>query len=157
MNERTGGGRVAAIYLTDAEGGAPRSRESARALQGAGLEGDRYEKRRGTFSKKKLDPGQQITLIESEAVEKVIADGVDIGQGRHRRNVETSGLRLNDLVGKTFQVGEATLLGHRLCHPCGYLAKKIGADMVSILENAGGLRAEIVSGGEIRVGDSIVI
>ncbi len=157
MSDKARGGHVAGIYLVDQEGAEPHAQKSVKAVTGAGLAGDRYEKLQGTFSKKEIDPGQHITLIESEAVARVIADGVDIGEGRHRRNLETTGVRLNDLVGKTFQVGEVTLHGHRLCHPCAYLAKVTGEDMITLLKDAGGLRAEIVSGGEICVGDSIVI
>lgn len=157
MNDNAGSGHVAAIYLTENEGGELQSLDSVRALQGAGLESDRYQKRRGTFSKEKMEAGQQITLIESEAVQRVIAGGVDIGSGKHRRNIETTGVSLNELVGETFQVGEVTVRGIRLCHPCAYLSKIVGEDMITLLKNAGGLRGEIVDDGMIRVGDSIAI
>ena len=151
-------GRVHAIYLTLDGGGDAEARDEVKAIAGAGLEGDRYGRNAGTFSKPmRKDPGQQLTLIEAEVLRALGGRGIDLAPGQHRRNIETEGIDLNALVGATFRVGGATIRGMRLCHPCGYLSKKVGANMIEHLENAGGLRCEIVTGGAIRVGDPIVI
>ena len=74
-----------------------------------------------------------------------------------RRNVITRGLQLNELTESTFRVGEVTLRGVRLCEPCAYLEEITGLPVLKPLVNRGGLRAEILTGGTIRVGDSLEV
>jgi MOSC domain-containing protein YiiM len=73
-----------------------------------------------------------------------------------RRNIVTRGVRLNDLCGKRFRVGEAVFEGLELCEPCTLLAKRTHREVLRFLRGNGGLRARIVRTGVIRVGDSIV-
>jgi MOSC domain-containing protein YiiM len=131
--------------------------ESAVAVAGRGLEGDRYYLGIGAFSRWPGE-GRQVTLIEAEAVDAVRADaGVDLSDGRHRRNLVTRGVRLADLLGRRFRIGDGVLLrGQRLCAPCRYLDRLVGADVYRAMRGRGGLRAEIVTGGVIHVGDAIV-
>jgi MOSC domain-containing protein YiiM len=72
-----------------------------------------------------------------------------------RRNILTRGVRLNDLVGREFSVGEVRLRGIRLCEPCSHLAGLTGRNVIPAFTHRGGLRAQILSGGTIRVGDGI--
>jgi MOSC domain-containing protein YiiM len=72
-----------------------------------------------------------------------------------RRNIVTDGVSLNDLVGKEFYVGEVRIRGIRLCEPCSYLAKISFPEILKGLVHKGGLRAQILSEGLIRVGDTI--
>jgi len=44
----------------------------------------------------------------------------------------------------------------KLCEPCGYLDRLTGKKMVEAFRHRGGLRAEVISGGMLRVGDPIV-
>jgi MOSC domain-containing protein YiiM len=69
--------------------------------------------------------------------------------------VVTRGVPLNHLVGHEFQVGAARLMGMRLCEPCQYLEDLTTKGLLTGLIHRGGLRANIVSGGAIRVGDSV--
>jgi MOSC domain-containing protein YiiM len=125
-----------------------------RAIAGAGLEGDRYCRERGTFSKKL--PTNQITMIEEEALEAAARDyGVEIAADESRRNVLTCGLALNHLVGREFQIGDVRLRGLKLCEPCTHLQQLTGKPMIKALQHRGGLRAKILSGGVIKVGDRI--
>lgn len=129
--------------------------EEVRAVEGRGLEGDRYFDRAGTWSSRP-GTGREITLIESEAVEAAARDyGLNLFPGDARRNLVTTGVSVNHLVGKEFVVGEVRLRGMRLCEPCEHLADLTGQPVVPALVHRGGLRAEIVSGGFIRVGDPI--
>ena len=90
-------------------------------------------------------------------VEAAASDyGLRLTPGNARRNVVTTGVSLNHLVGREFTVGEARLRGMRLCEPCEHLAELTGQPVVKALIHRGGLRAEIVSGGVIRVGDPIL-
>ena len=147
-------GQVIAIYTGDS-GQALKSHQSATAIAGRGLEGDRYSGKTGTFSKKdRVD--QQVTLIEIESIEAMKRDyGVEIAAGDARRNLVTRGVALNHLVGHQFRVGQVVLEGIKLCEPCGHLAKLTSEEVRQALVHRGGLRARIVSGGQISVGDPI--
>jgi MOSC domain-containing protein YiiM len=146
-------GKVEAIFLAG-ERGAPRTEvEAVRAVAGMGLEGDRYFGHiRGGG---KRDPERQVTLIEAEAVDAVRATGAALAPGDARRNLVTRGVRLNELVGRTFRVGEALLRGIERCDPCSRLTRLTYRGVERDLRDRGGLRAEILESGEIRVGDSV--
>ena len=149
-------GRVESIHISAAAEATMRSVEQVMALAGVGLEGDRYATRSGSFSAKPK-PGRQITLIEAEAIEALERElGMVLAPGETRRNLITRGVALNHLVGREFTVGGVRLLGHELCEPCGDLARMTGKPQILPgLVHRGGLRAEILEGGLIRVGDSV--
>src|SRR5690349_8084963 len=131
------------------------SLESVRAIVGKGLEGDRYFKGTGTFS---AEPGsgREITLIEMEAIEALRRDyGIELAPAHARRNLVTRSVALNHLVGQEFKVGDVIVRGTRLCEPCSHLEKLTARGVTRGLIHRGGLRAEIVAGGVIRVGDPI--
>lgn len=134
------------------------ARESVRAIAGAGLEGDRYGEGKGSFSAKP-DPRQQCTLIEQEALEAVARDyEIELSHADTRRNILTKGVGLNHLVGREFSIGAVRLKGAELAEPCGHmqtLCDKEGARKALI--HRGGLRCEVLSDGEIRVGDAVVV
>jgi MOSC domain-containing protein YiiM len=67
----------------------------------------------------------------------------------------THGIRLNDLVGVEFRVGEVRLRGICLCEPCTHLAKLSFPETLEGLAHKGGLRAQILSAGKMRVGDRV--
>jgi MOSC domain-containing protein YiiM len=147
-------GRVESIHLAVSAEAAMRAVPEAQALAGVGLDGDRYATRTGSFSAKPK-PGRQITLIEAEAIEALERElGLALAPGETRRNLVTRGVALNHLVGRDFSVGEVRLHGHELCEPCGDLARMTGKPQILPgLIHRGGLRAEILEGGVIRVGD----
>jgi hypothetical protein len=149
-------GRVVGIFVV-AEATAPLASVSeVRAEPGRGLQGDRYWLGQGTFWKR--EPDYEVTLIESEALEALAAEtGTKVEPREARRNLATRGVRLNDLVNRCFRVGEATLVGIRLCEPCGHLERLTGQTLRPALLGRGGLRAGIVTGGLIRVGDAIEV
>ena len=64
-------------------------------------------------------------------------------------------MALNHLVGREFSVGEVRLRGMRLNEPCNHLASLTDEKVKQGLVHRGGLRADIVSGGVIRVGDAV--
>ncbi|MBP7619238.1 MAG: MOSC domain-containing protein [Geothrix sp.] len=149
-------GRVEAIHITPSAEAAMRSVEQVTALAGVGLEGDRYATRTGSFSARPK-PGRQLTLIEAEAIEALEFElGLVLTPGETRRNLVTRGVALNHLVGREFTVGSVRLRGHELCEPCADLARMTGKPQILAgLVHRGGLRAEILEGGPIRVGDLI--
>jgi MOSC domain-containing protein YiiM len=148
---------VLSIHIAPTAATAMTSIREVRAVVGRGLEGDRYANRLGTYSK---DPGsgRDVTLIESEAIEALKRDyHVELGAGESRRNIVTQGISLNHLVNKDFRVGEVVLRGTRLCEPCAHLEQLTVKGALTSLIHRGGLRAEIVTGGTIRVGDSVIV
>ena len=148
-------GSVIAIYVASTAEGLPHAVERVRALPGRGLDGDRYAAGIGTFSTHK---GQRdVSLIESEAIEAFEREsGASVSAAESRRNVLTRGVRLNDLVGKEFQVGNVRMLGLRLCEPCTHLVRltKQPATLRGLVHR-GGLYAAILNEGDLAVGDSI--
>jgi len=128
---------------------------NARAVVGKGLEGDRYFNKAGTYSN---DPGsgRDITLIEIEAIEALRRDyEIELDPSQARRNIVTQGVALNHLVDREFKIGEVILRGTRLCDPCSHLEKLTRKGVMRGLIHRGGLRAEIISGGTLRPGDTI--
>jgi MOSC domain-containing protein YiiM len=151
-----GEGRVVGIFVGPEATAALASVQEVRAEPGRGLEGDRYWLGQGTFWKR--EPDYEVTLIETEALEALAAEtGTKVESREARRNIATRGVRLNDLVNRCFRVGEATLAGIRLCEPCGHLERLTGQTLRPALVGRGGLRAGIVTGGLIRVGDAIEV
>jgi MOSC domain-containing protein YiiM len=147
-------GIVAAIHIGPERLQPMISVPEVHAVAGAGLEGDRYCRQQGTFWKK--SPSTQLTLIEAEALEAAARDyGFEIAAQESRRNLLTCGMALNHLVGREFQIGDVRLRGLKLCEPCSHLQKLTGKQVIKALRHRGGLRAEILSSGAIKVGDVI--
>ena len=148
-------GVVLAIHVAPAAGAPTVSVEEARAVPGRGLEGDRYFERIGTYSRQR-GSGRAITLVEDEAIEAICQEvGIELPLGGTRRNVVTRGVPLNHLVDRDFRIGDVLLHGTRLCEPCGHLERLTQKGVRRALVHRGGLRADIVTEGIIRVGDSV--
>ena len=147
---------VVGIYTASISGSRLRLVPRAELEAGKGLVGDRYYLGVGTFSKKIMAPDAAITLIESEEIERFNSnEQAAHSPGEFRRNVVTRGIKLNDLVGKRFLVGAALLEGKRLCEPCAHLARLVRAPVVEGMVHRAGLRAQILTGATVRVGDEI--
>jgi MOSC domain-containing protein YiiM len=121
--------------------------DEAIAIPGRGLEGDRYAAGTGTFGSGR--PGSALTLVDAAVLESL---GRDVD---HRRNVVVRGTDLNALVGREFMLGEIRCRGRRLCEPCAHLDRLNGGGILRPLVHRGGLRADIISDGTIRVGDRL--
>ena len=120
--------------------------DSASALAGKGLQGDRH------FHGEGAKPGEALTLIEAEVLEDVGLTGA-----QSRRQVMVRGVPLNDLVGRRFRVGEVECLGVELCEPCLHLQQMTRPGIIKELVHRGGLNADILNDGRIRVGDLVII
>jgi MOSC domain-containing protein YiiM len=126
------------------------------AVAQRGLEGDRYWSSRGSFSRWP-GAGRAVSLVEAEALDAAFAEtGIDLRNGRSRRNIVTRGVRLDDLNGKPFRIGGALLLGVRACAPCAFLERLTQPGAFAALKGRGGLRAEVLEDGVIRCNDAIV-
>jgi MOSC domain-containing protein YiiM len=149
-------GSLLAIGITTTGSQPMESRQRVTAITGQGLEGDRYANGQGTFQKGPAKPLEQVTLIEREALQSAARDySVNITHLDTRRNLLTADVPLNHLVGKEFCIGEVILRGVELCEPCGHLEKLTYPNIKQSLLHRGGLRAEVVQGGHLQVGDEI--
>lgn len=148
-------GRLVGIYTT-AEAGKPLTPSTEmRAIEGVGLEGDRYATEVGTYSDRPA-PHRQVTFVEREVIASVNSEaGIALGEDETRRNLVTEGVPLLHLIGQTFRVGDVVFRGIKSCPPCAYLEELTRPGVRAALANRGGLRAEIVQGGTLRIGDEI--
>ena len=143
------GGRVEGIFVSPVATELPAPVEAVRAEAGHGLVGDRYFAGTGTYSDYPDPTGRDLTLIEAGALE-----GAGIGGAQSRRNVVVSGLALGELVGKRFRVGDVECYGQRLCEPCAHLQSLTHPGVLRALVHTG-LRADLLTSGEIRVGAAV--
>ena len=147
-------GTVISINIASKAEGPMQSVNEVRAIPGKGLEGDRYFFRQGTFYKPQ--PDREVTLIEAEAIEALRREfDIDFALSGTRRNVVTRGVPLNHLVGREFWIGEVKARGLRLCEPCAHLQRLSHPKVLPGLVHRGGLRAQILSEGMIRVGMTV--
>ena len=148
-------GRVVAIQITSRAGEEMVAVDEVRAVAGKGLQGDRYLNQTGKFSDRP-GPARQLTLIELESLEALQRENATtLSPLESRRNIVTRGVPLNHLVNRRFRLGEVVARGIRLCEPCEYLEEITQKKVISGLMHRGGLRAEILEGGTVRIGDSI--
>ncbi len=136
-------GVVEGIFVGPIDEGPLAPADEVEVETGAGIVGDRYG-------------DKDITLFEAEAIEGLQADtGIELQPNEIRRNVMTRGVSLNDLLGHRIRVGEVEAVVTELCHPCSHLQKLTQPGVLKGLVNRGGLNADVVKGGAIRVGDSL--
>jgi hypothetical protein len=151
-------GKLEAIFIGPIKAGPMQQVETAQAMAGEGLAGDRYCSGSGTFSKGPAKPGnkyyprdRQITLIEAEALEAAARDcDVTIQAAQSRRNLLVRGVPLNHLIEREFTIGQV-----RMCEPCGHLEKLSVPGVEKVLLHRGGLRAEILTTGTLQAGDPV--
>tara|TARA_Y100000590_G_scaffold151522_1_gene174107 strand:- start:2277 stop:2717 length:441 start_codon:yes stop_codon:yes gene_type:complete len=124
----------------------------AQAVAKKGLVNDRHYKDNN-------DKKCQVTLIEIENIEDYnLRFGTSIPPINFRRNIITKGIKLNELIGKEFDIGKVKVKGHDLCRPCISLQTTLGKEnVIKEFLRKGGLRCEILIGGIISVGDKIKI
>ena len=130
--------------------------EVATAHAGRGLDGDRYTAGAGTFSPRAdRRPGYDLTLMAAEVLDELTAAGQTVDFAATRRNVLTRGIDVNALVGRTFRIGDVLCEGRRLCEPCVHLDRLSGPGLLRPLIHKGGLRADILTDGKVRLGAPI--
>lgn len=151
----TVGGRIEAIFIAPHAGAPMRQLDQARAIAGRGLEGDRYAAGEGTFSVAG-GRGNDLTLIAGEVLDALpLPDGGPLSGAETRRNLVTRGVDLDALIGRRFRIGEMELVGRRRCEPCAHLQRLTRPGVLRALVHRGGLRADVLSTGTLRVGDAV--
>jgi MOSC domain-containing protein YiiM len=136
-------GTVEQIAITPEESALPGTVREVE-VGAKGMVGDRYAE------------AGDITLIEAEALEAFTAEtGIRLSHEESRRQVLTRGVRLNDLVGKRFRVGEVEVVGRELCEPCNHLQSMTRSGVLRGMVHRAGLNADVVTPGRIAVGDEV--
>jgi MOSC domain-containing protein YiiM len=136
-------GRVEAIRIAPEHEQLPEPVDSV-AVTDEGMTGDRYFGR------------GDITLVEAEALEAFHQEtGIPLSHAEIRRQVLTSGIRLNDLLHKRFRVGGVEAVGVEWCEPCNHIQALTYPGVLSGMVHRAGLRADIVQAGHIAVGDEV--
>jgi len=157
-------GSVVSIHVATEASALMQSIGEARASPGRGLHGDRYFAGTGFYSKTPSYGGREVTLIEIETVEALFTGvrnaegerfGIKLTAADTRRNIATRGVPLNHLVDLEFWVGAVLMRGTRLCEPCRHLDALTQRGVMNGLIHRGGLRAQILNEGAIRVGDGV--
>jgi len=150
-------GHIATIFVSPIKHAEQLAVDSIQLKAQKGIVGDRF------FGFRQKQPGRNLTLIECEVIEafnRIYQLTIPISATR--RNLITQGIRLNDLVGKTFKIGQVACRGVELCEPCKVLARHFPATSLSQAEiiraftNKGGIRAEVLTNGVVRLNDEIV-
>jgi len=151
-------GKIKAIYIAPNAGAGVSGHQKVALKAGKGIQGDRYYSESGANrSSYKGQPDWEITLIESEVIESFNKEtGNSFHESDFRRNLVTQGIRLNDLVGKSFTVDGIQCYGVQLCEPCASLQKRLGVRILPELVGKGGLRAQIRQSGVIAAGSAII-
>jgi MOSC domain len=156
--------KIHSIYIAPQAGEPMRKKESVRLSTGAGIEGDRYALGIGAFSGSIPPKIRDVSLIALAAIEAANLELETSGLKTFpaietRRNIVIEGVSsdaLNQLVGKEFSLGPIRLKATELCAPCerpANLSEK--TQFISAFDNRGGIRAQILDSGEIRVGDHL--
>ena len=156
QHEEQSRGVVTNIHVAPAAGSPMHPVDEVLAVEGKGLAGDRYFAGAGTYSSTK-PTGRHVTLVETEVLDSLRRDyDIDLPPAKTRRNIATRGVSLNDLVGREFTIGAVRLRGVDLCEPCAHIAEVAGGkNVLRGMVHRGGLRADIVSGGTIHIGDTV--
>jgi MOSC domain-containing protein YiiM len=138
--------------FTASDRGAPMvSSQSVMLRAGKGIEGDRY-----FMAANRKGPDNELTLIEMENIDAFnAAFGTQLAPEAPRRNIVTTGVRLNDLCGRQFTVGSLLLEGIELCEPCRLFKIRTDPRTLKFFEGKGGLRARVLSSGVLVVGAHI--
>ena len=145
-------GKVYEIAISENSKGEMQNVNSVEAIAGKGLIGDRHFKE----DNKKVS---QITLIEFENINHYNQIyGTSIKPINFRRNIITSGIKLNDLINHEILIGATRIKVHRLCDPCKYLQDILmQKNLVKNFINRGGLRCEVLTDGKISINDEITV
>ena len=144
--------KVFKLGITDKNNKKINEVKSIEVLENKGVVGDRHF---DEFN----DPYCQLSLIESENIDFYNSKyNLNIPYVDFRRNIITKGIRLNDLIGKKFLVGNVKVEGIDLCRPCRHLTETLGQEnIIKEFLRKGGLRCQILSSSSISVNDIIKI
>ncbi len=145
-------GYVQDIYICPKKGGPMQAVREVEAIGGFGLKGDRYAAASGSWNKGEFGK-RQVTLING-----IFFEGSGFTFADSRRNIITYNVELMWLIGREFVIGSAIFRGVKYCDPCSRPSRLSGnpRDFAVAFSDRGGLVAEIIQDGIIRVRDPII-
>ncbi len=145
-------GKVISICISPKAGDPMQQIAEVEAIAGSGLNGDRYCTGDGSFNKGNRGK-RQVTLINS-----IFFENTGFTYEDSRRNIITGGVELMWLIGREFQIGQARMMGIKYCDPCNRPSKlsQNEKSFQQVFFDRGGLVAEILESGVIKIGDSII-
>jgi hypothetical protein len=156
---------IQAIYLAPTAGSSMQEIKRAKVIAGIGIEGDRYALGTGAFSEAKPAKVRHISLISLAGIQTA-NDWLEASNepcftgAETRRNILLAGIsaaELNDLIGTTFWLGDIQMYGTELCAPCERPAQLLNRPrFMDAFEGRGGIRAEVLSSGELHIGDTLI-
>lgn len=148
--------RITAIFTAPTRHAEQIAVEAVQLKAGKGIVGDRF------FGLRKTQPGQNLTLIEWETIDEFNRIfHTNIPLHATRRNMVTQDIRLNELVGKQFRIGDVLCRGIELCEPCRIMARNLAginlpeSQIISAFTHKAGIRAAVLSDGYIRIGEAV--
>jgi MOSC domain-containing protein YiiM len=150
-------GRVVGLFTAPSDSGAMTAHDEIEAISGSGLAGDRYALGTGFYSNRQLPGGaRELTLIARESLDEIeLESGIMLAPLESRRNVLTERINLHELIGKQFRIGDVLCEGVRDCPPCEHLEALTGKAVMKPMARRGGLRANILSSGVLKMFDPI--
>ena len=144
-------GKVEHIHVAPRTAAPVEPVEAVNVIAGRGIEGDRK------FAEHPRGSGEDLTLVPAESLEALEAEhGIKLGPGGTRRQVTTRGIDVHDLVGRRFTVGSVEAVGIELCEPCRHLERLTQKGVMRGLVHRAGIYADVVSDGQIALGDEVV-
>lgn len=149
-------GIVTNLFIAPSAGARMRSERQVEAIAGRGLKGDRYAEAAGSHNAG--SPGRrQVTLMNERFITEAAARGMRIHAVETRRNIIVRDVDLMWLIGREFRVGNAFMRGVKYCDPCNRPSALCGTPgFAEAFEDGGGLVAEVIKGGFIQLGDSVI-
>jgi MOSC domain-containing protein YiiM len=120
--------------------------DSIECVAGHGIRGDRFFDYRENYK-------GQITFFADE-VYRALCERFGVfhkAPSVLRRNAITRGIDLNTLIGSEFEVQGVRLRGIEECRPCYWMDNAFAPGAEKFLRGKGGLRARILSDGELRI------
>ena len=149
-------GHIATIFVSPIKHAEQLAVDSIQLKAQKGIVGDRF------FGFSHKHPGRNLTLIESEVVEAFNHHyGQAVGLSATRRNLVTRGIRLNDLIGRTFKVGDILCQGIELCEPCKVMTRYFPptslsqTEIIQAFTHKGGIRVAVLTNGVVKLGDNL--
>ncbi len=151
-------GFVQGIFLAPEAGAQMKGVRAATALEGCGLQDDRYCAGTGHWSRFGR-ASCEVTFIAAEDLDDIEREtGVSVHDGEHRRNVVTRGVSLKALRrGERFRVGEVVFEYRGPRSVCRYIERLTEPGMTRALKGRGGICARVIGNGTVRAGDGIEV
>ena len=129
------------------QGDAPTlTHQSIKLVPNQGIKDDRFE-----FAK------YPITFLSLEVATEVCKElELPLQLELFRRNIVISGVHLNSLIKKQFIIDGIVFEGLAHCAPCTWMNHVLKKGAFSLMSGRGGLRAKVIDGGELFLGDAIL-